>query len=370
MKFKLLSIIFMLVFMFSSTCFATDTPNILLNGIPYTPNHPVVLKDGTLFMTIEDFSLMSFSSLTTNNDTYHLKAYNKELILKPNARTYTIQGKTKIFGHGPFIQNGLLYIPVDVLEPLGYNFTYDKTSATLSVNMDVPFSQNIDLPSNHITSPSEKNLKELPPHIISFESSEFFKNQLDLTVKNDAYIAYVDNTHFQAVSSYFAPKFKQSPYNNMNVTFRLLDTRVYPNKLVEAVTYPVKVDIKSDAFDIQIGNQKLVYPSLWSTYYPTHSLTSVDINKTFDMTLMRAFYEYYRNLCDLRDDKYFSSFEILTNDRTNVFSHKAYSVSLEGKETHYTIKIYRVHPTGSMHYLVDIALDYPPETSSSSIPIK
>lgn len=269
----------------------------------------------------------------------------------------------------PFLSSQSSEEPLSILddhELLTYDYLWDSTDTKLAFTLPTPFSRNIDRPERHLYQASPRNLTTIPSHIASFGGEELLSTTLKEVMANKDYIAYVDNTHFQTVYPYMQRKLSRSPYHNIFVTFRRLDTYVYPNQVLDLVTYPVSVDFTPTHLDLTIGEDTLSYHTLWTAYYPTHSLTSFSVDKTLDATLMRAFYEYYRNLCHLRDDAYFIPFEVITNQRTNVFSHQVYSRFHDGSETPYTIRIYRVHPTGSMHYIIDILKDESDSTSDSS----
>ncbi|MGL4800308.1 MAG: hypothetical protein ACRCWY_13075, partial [Cellulosilyticaceae bacterium] len=354
MKQKILSIFLLLLLLVTPIVAEDQAYTILLNDIPYTTSAPLLTKDDNLLIALEDFSKLTFTPITQDKNTYHFNFGTKRVVLESNTRVCKISSTNVILPYPTLIVDGVPYISVGIFEALGIPHTLDVASKLLSLPHSVPFSRNIDKPEDHRFLESKSNLEQVASHILQLSSDVIFKTTLDHSLATKGYMGYMDNTHWQTIASELEMKMGYSPYHAISVTFRELDTTVYPNVLKNTVTYPVSIRPRNQTLHITFNDQTLPYHGLWSVFYPSHSLTAMDIQKTIDATLMRAFYEYYRNTYDLRDDKYFSPLITLTSDRTNTMTHGAYSLSHEGVETHYNVHVYRVHPSGAIRYIVDI----------------
>ncbi|MEG0388994.1 MAG: hypothetical protein RR582_11750, partial [Niameybacter sp.] len=130
--------------------------------------------------------------------------------------------------------------------------------------------------------------------------------------------------------------------------------------IMDTITLPLKIEFSGNNLRLRLGEEKIDYPMVWATYYPKQSLTEMDLQKTFDATLMHALYEHYRNTYDLKDDKYFMPYSLISSEGTNQMLRLAYSTSFKADdsltelETPYTLRMQRVHPSGRIHYIVDI----------------
>lgn len=354
MKQKILSILLLVLLLVTPIMAEEQAYTITLNGISFSPSAPLILKDNNLFITLEDLSDMLFAPLTYSDSTYKFTANNQKIELNSQSYTYLSNSKQKTLPSSTFSTNNLVYVPVQLLEDLGYTFTLDTNTKVLSVSTITPYSRNADDPKDHSFIPSKNNLENVPSHVIDFSSHSQFQKAIDTAIQHKQYISFLDNSSFRDVYNTFSPKLAVSPYHNISITFRALDTSTYPAVIKDTITLPVSIKMTPDSFKVTIGEETIDYTGLWATYYPAHSLTDIDLDKTADATLMRIFYTYYRNRYDLRDDTYFSPYATITSDRTNVMSHGAYSLSHEELKTDYMINVYRVHPTGSMHYMIDI----------------
>lgn len=334
--------------------FATTQYSVYLNGISYTTQHPLIEKNDTLYISLEELAIMTLSPLEHVDDSYTLTLHDSKVSLRDKFLSYSVGNEKKVLPEAPFSVDDLLYVPVTFLDDLDYPYTLDLENNIFTLEALTPYSRNVDKIDNHTFKALDESLKVLPAHVNAFCSDEAVAEALNTALLEKQYIAFMDNSSFETVYNSFNAKFSFSPYSNIQVTIREIDTQTYPNKITRTTTLPAKVKMSPHTFKLSIGDEQFDYPMIWPTFYPSKSFTDQDLTKTIDVTLMHALYEYYRNHYDLRDDIYFSPFTTVTSDRTGTMSHDAYSLSVDKVETHYTVKVYRTHPSGSIHYMIDI----------------
>lgn len=354
MKTKILSIFLLLLFLVTPVVADEQNYTLSVHNIPYTTSSPLLTRDDNLLIALEDFSEILLVPITQEQTTYTFSYNNQRVKLMANSRTCTINTQSSLLDYPTLVINDCVYVPIQLLEKLGIPYKVDSKNTLVHIDPPVPYSRNVDKPDDHRFVPNTYNLENVATHIIHLSPEGAFTDTLETTLANKGYISYLDNTSFNAIASEIALKTRYSPYNNITVTFRELDTTVYPNVIRDTVTFPVTIKPVGDTLRITFNNQTIDYASLWATFHPATSLVDLNINKTIDATVMRAFYEYYRNQYDLRDDQYFSPFFTISSERTNTMSHGVYTLSAEGMETHYTVEVYRLHPSGGIHYIVDI----------------
>lgn len=357
---KLICLIFIL---FMTPISAQSTYRLHINGIPYELTTPLLSKNDTIYIALPQLADLTFSELTTNDDCFILNFQNKLYKFKPNQSSFNIDFKSMALKSSTFLMKETLYIPLEIFDYLNYPYAVDQSSEIINLTCPTIYSPNTDTPTDHTYIESSYHLKNLPQHLLSFTTEDSCKKILNDALTNKHYISFVDNSNKDKVIPYLKTRLTYSPYNKISVSYRVINTHTYPNTILDTVTLPLKVDFSGDALRLQLNDSSWTYPMIWATYYPSYSLTQMDLQKSVDSTLMHALYEYYRNAFDLKDDKFFKPYSILTSDRTNQIINNAYSLSyidndsLNAHETNYTVKIQRVHPSGQLRYIIDIYMD-------------
>ncbi len=353
MKIKiLLSCLF--YFLLSFTSFANTPYETTLNGLTYKTEKTIIEKDTMAYISLTDLSKMLLFNTSIKGNAYSLVTSKGTLTLQPNQMQYTLGKDKQSMPHPPVLVQDELYIPLDLISMIGYPCTYSLEDNTLDLTVLTPFSLNTDDSSKHLFRPLKENLRQLPRHLVPFSSPEFIAESIATATTQKDYVAFVDQTHYSYVADSLKSRMRYSPYNNMSVTFRKINTESLPTVIHETVTLPLLVDADASGMTLTIGEELYKYPMYWATFLPSRSLTDQDITKTGETTIIRALYEYYRDTYHLRDDKYFNPLTVISSDRTNTFSHGVYTLNADGTETHYDLKIYRVHPSGSMQYMIDL----------------
>lgn len=341
-------------FLFSLSTFASTSYTVNLNGLIYEPKHTIIEQNNQPYVALSDLASMLFIGVTSEGESYHLSTATGTLSLRANYQAYTFNHTKAQLPHAPRLINDILYIPMDLLSIIGYPCSYDIDENTLSLTTLTPLSRNKELTDKHLFVATTENLEQLPSHVKAFSSEKAITTELDAALKSESYIAFTDKTLQNSVRDYFTPRLKYSPYDNMHVVFRHIDSDATPTHIDAVVSLPLEVTLTSQGLSLLIGEEVFDYPMYWATYSPAHSFTEQNISKTAETTIIRALYEYYRNTYDLRDDKYFSPFTVLSSDQTNTFKHGVYTLDSNNHEVHYDLFIHRVHPSGAMYYVIDL----------------
>ncbi|MGL4363428.1 MAG: hypothetical protein ACRCSG_09245 [Cellulosilyticaceae bacterium] len=354
MKNKLYIISVFILIIFTPILAEVPTYNYTLNGISYVPSSPIISRKDQLYISLNDVSNIFFGTITSNDSSYTLTTSSGTLKINTNPSKITFNQKKLPIIASSFKKNEFLFIPIESLTYMGCTYSIDTSTNTINFISPIPFSRNIDNFKNHTFENIGINLENPPKHLETFLSEDTFHSEISSTILKNSYISFLDNSAFSNFLNHLSSKMKKSPYNNLFVSFRMLDCNDETTKIISSNTYPLSISTKNNLLSMTFGETTLTTDSLWSTFYPKFSSSKIDLTKSIDMTIMRNLYEFYRNACDLRDDLYFSPILTLSPERTNTMSHKVYSVSPLGEISDYIVNIYRIHPSGSIHYIVDI----------------
>lgn len=353
-------LVFFFIFLSTTTLQASTTYSLKVNNILYNLESPLIQKNDMLYITADELAEITFGTLTEHKGTYTLSVQGKDVLFAPNKLSFNLEGKSYTFSVSPFILDDKLYIPIELLNSLGYSLKTNSNTQEIFLNIPTPYSRNMDDPQEHHFIDSFYNLERLPAHLLNLSSEEVLQSAITSAVSSKQYISFLDNTNKAKLADFIRTRVTYSPYNNMKVSFRVINTHTYPNTFTDTITLPLKVSFSGDNLILYIGNTRIDSPMYWATFYPSKTLTQMDLHKSFDATLMRALYEYYRNTYGLKDDKYFQPFTLISSDRTNEMVHDAYSLSFKSDdslteyESTYTVRVNRIHPSGSIHYIIDV----------------
>ncbi len=313
---------------------ATPQFELIVNGVPYTPGTPLIMRDDRLYITPEDAS---------------------DILLTP----YVMEDLVDDFKDAMIYQNGIAYMPVYKLSSYHVDAAFTPATATLSLTTEAPFSQNRDNYEKHTFEAATYNLINVPSHVPALSSEAAFAQAIEDATSENAYIGFLDSEAYKRARDVFDIKFDKSPYNNIYLTFRTIDQSSFPHQLTQLETIPVTVEMTREGLALTLEDETCLVDSFWTMFYPNVSLTEADLHKSVDTTLMMFFYNYYCTRYDLRDDTYFSPFITIEGDRTHTLEHGVYSLTHQtlgapDVQTDYLLKLYRVHPSGSMHFIIDL----------------
>ena len=332
-----------------------------INGIPYELTTPLLSKNDTLYIALPQLADLTFGEITTQQDTFTFNFQDKAYKFKSNQKDFESGFKSSSLTVPTFFMDETLYVPLEVLDYLSCSYEIQESTGIINLICPTIYSPNTDSPIDHTYIESPYHLKNLPKHIQSFSTEGTFEEILNDALTNKYYISFLDNSNSNKVTNYLKDRLAYSPYNNILVSYRVINTHTYPNKITDTITLPLKLDFYGPTLRLNLNDTVWTYPAIWSTYYPSYSLNEMNLQKSVDSTLMHALYEYYRNEFDLKDDKYFHPYSFITSERTNQLINNTYSLSykdddsLNEYETNYTVKVQRVHPSGQIHYIIDIS---------------
>lgn len=355
-----LKLILLLFVLFVAPVYADTAYTLKVNNILYNLDAPFITKNDTLYIAADELAEITFGLLTDKEGSYTLSIQGTDIYITPNKLNFTMNSKAYTFSAMPFLVEEQLYLPIDFLNDISYPMKIDETNKVVSINCPTTYSRNIDDPSEHQFIVSDYNLTNLPTHVLSLSNEQVVQEAISSTQASKSYISFLDNSNKSNLADFIRNRTGYSPYNNIQVSFRVLNTHTYPNEIVDTITLPLKIGFSGNNLVLNLGEERIDYPMYWATFYPKQSLNEMDLNKSFDSTLMHALYEYSRNKSELKDDKYFSPFTRISSERTNEMLHEAYSTSFKADdslheyESTYTVRVSRVHPSGMIHYIVDI----------------
>lgn len=360
MKNKFILLIF-LVFLITNPILGKSTSAIILNGMHYESNYPIIVKDNTPFIAIETLGDLTASPIEVNK-TYTINLNSKLIKFSPLTPEITIGTKKVLLNASPFWSHDTLYIPVTLLDSVNYPYSWEN--GILSMYSTIPYSQNTDSPNTHLFIESIPNLIKYPNYINTMASHSFMSESLAQALESNSYLSFMDTTYKQTVYKRLKHKLLASPYNNMSIAFRTLTIDGEYTALSPYIIKPFSVDLLDNSLNFNIDGQTLAYDNIWATFLPSQSLIKLDLDKSIDATLMRVLYQYYRDLNNLKDDTFFSPVYLLTNTRTNTFIQNAYTSTRANWDiistplTHeYTVSIHRVHTTGKLTFVIDLLLN-------------
>ena len=357
MKIKLF-LISVIILLLSYPILGKSNFSVTLNNMNYDTKHPILLKGNEPYLSIYDLANLISSPLDVSSG-YTLLINNKPLRITPAQYDIRFGNATIRLNHMPFLKGNTLYVPISLLDTLEYPYVWSNN--ILALNSSIPYSQNTDPYESHIFVDALWNFNNIPKHVTNFSSTLFVNQMLEASMVSKDYLAFMDTTHKTDVYSLLSENLKSSPYNSIEVAFRVL---THPNGVPSVSSYkvfPVNLEVTKDGLQVTVNNETITYSGIWATYIPSYSKTKIDLNKTIDTTIMRVLYQYYRDTYGLKDDKFFSPLYTLSSSRTTTLTQKAYytSTTHQGKDTithncEYELKLYRVHTTGKLTFVVDI----------------
>lgn len=353
---KRLFLIGLLSMLFLLPVFGANTFSVILNGMAYTPQTQLIIHENTPYVPLselENLVLATSKSLSTSR--HEVKIGNNTLEFTVNGRQVKLGQQKYVLTHPILSFDQKTYVPItELLDLIQYPYTWNKDTNVLTLNAQVPYSTNSNDPTSHRFNDSRDNLKDYPKHLIAFTSPEVITQRVQEAIFQNNYLAFVDSTHINEVLSLSKEKVKTSPYNNISVKIRELGVVQDSLVLKGFKTVPLELVSTNQKLMLKIGDALVDCSNYWSAFYPSQSLTQMDMDMSLDATIMRNLYYYFRDQYDLRDDKFFTPTLTLSDLRTTTLNQEVYHLSLKNRATDYEVSIYRVHPSGSITYIIDL----------------
>jgi hypothetical protein len=341
--------IFSLLFFLTCPVYANTDYTITLNHMTYSPERPVFSKDHMVYLALNDLTSLTYSQVKPTGSAYSLTVQGHTLTFTPNERIASIDGKTTILTHMPILLKEEVYLPIQLLEVIGYPYTLDADNQELNLSSLPPYARTSDVYKDHVfmdinSSTFLQELKSLVPESTALSLLTEAKR------KND-YISFVDNANKETLfNRIHSELIKSKP---MRVVMRDIDLLSTSPKVSVLKQLPLTAKVTNNTLLTEIGENKITYNCVWAAYMPSDDPLKIDISKSIDSTLMRILYEYYRNQYDLKDDMHFSPVVTIHTDRSDYISYTVYSDHIQDLQHQYEIVIYKTLETDYVTYFID-----------------
>ena len=329
---------------------ANNPYKLSLNDIPYTPQHTPMIVGDTLFLALEDLADMTYSSYTSKDqEIYTWPLQGTTLIFSPNSRVVNVSSKKEQLSTEPRLLNDTLYVPVSLLDLANYPYTLSSDLTQFELTALLPYSSSTDTYESHdILHTHYDRLKDVFEPLV-----EDYTTLLQSAVKSNQYLSFASGTYKKELVTKIKTLCTQLP--TLEVTFRNFDLLKATPTSHQLVTYPLTVTPEENGIRLKFNNQNILYQCFWPTYNPSRKDTSIDINKTLDVMIMRTLYENYRDTYDLKDDIHFSPITTVQMGRSDAITFTVYSDHIMDKTHTYTVTLYKHITPGKINYIVDLA---------------
>ncbi len=331
--------------------FADAQFTLTLNGMTYEPSYSPRLVDEHLYISLEDLSAMTYSNYSQDEKGYYtLSLQSTTLTFSANSKNIKINGKQTIFTEATSLVNDVLYVPITYLDIAQYTYSLSKDKTKLSINAMIPYSSTTDTYNLHKTIPSaHRYFSDVFKGLLEDKEATTLVNE---AIKNNQYLSFASTSYKAELIKGMKDVLTSSP--EMEVTFRQLDLMTPTPSCKNLTSYPLKLSVQSDGINLKFNDKQLSYTCVWPTYNPSTHYTDIDINKSLDVMVMRALYEYYRDTYDLKDDIHFSPVTIVQMGRSDGIKYTVYSDHLVDATHTYKVVLYKKVTPNKVNYIVDL----------------
>ncbi len=353
-----ISILFTWIVLSISTL-ASSSLNISINGILYTPVHSPLTNENGLFLSLEDLSNITFSSFSEeSNGNYSWTFNDTNCKITVGSKILTSQSKTEYLNSAPIIVDDVLYLPITILKNTQTPYILDKKNTQLEIGISMPYSRYKDSYSSHSLLETEfKSLNEVFSPLIS-NSTELINN----ACKYNQYIGFASSSYKKPILDGFSKIIDDSM--QMEVVFRNFNSLSYPHSVSTSNVVPMEVSLDNDEIKLSLGEATEIIDCIFTVYNPNQKTPSIDINKSFDMTIMRKLYENFRNANDLKDDASFSPITTIQTGLCDSISYNVYSDHFVTHTPNYVVTIYKQVLKDKIRYIIDMGSPLPPINSN------
>lgn len=327
---------------------------ITLNHVAYRPSHPIVEKDGYVYLSIEDLCSLTYGTYTssTTNDaaTYQMVLQKHRIACTLNSSKAYVDGAQKPLKGTLYLQEDTVYVPLHLLELAEIDYTFDEQTNSFNFKPAVPYSTTTDSYKEHrLLEVSETDLQGLLTPLVTNENISTLYASLK---KNQQYVSLLSSYAKQNLLAALQKRLKDFP--ELEFVFRENDFLSPSPALTKLTTKPFTTKFNGDTLQLQFEDQTLSSSSCYLTFTPLSSKSGIDIDETLHTMIMRILYEYYRDYYNLKDDVNFSPITLTQMDRTNSISYAVYYNAINGSSTHYTLSIYKQLVDGRVRYVIDL----------------
>lgn len=341
-------------FLMCPAVFANVPYTITLDNIQYAPSHPVIEKNGMLYLSEFDFEAITLCEFSKTEKSTLLTFGKDTIVFTPNERISKINNKSTILKDFPFTEKNIIYIPLSFLDFFKFPYTSDLATHRIVIPYQVPRSLNSDSYDNHTFLETNITLKERSNGFSALETT--FINLLKNGTISNSYIAFIDNQYKRPLLDHLNALLLESPYNNLEVVFREFDATTAPHTLSNIKRLPISIQALDNNLILNINNDSITSNCIFTSYVAGKEVSAIDMDKSVDMTIMHMLYQYYRNTYDFKDDKYFVPFFTATMERSDFITYPVYTLASPKDDTHvpYSINVYRTHMKNKIRYVIDV----------------
>ncbi|OON98567.1 MAG: hypothetical protein ATN35_04525 [Epulopiscium sp. Nele67-Bin004] len=337
-------------FLFGSTVFANDT-QLSISGVSYEPVAQMYNNEVANYISIEDFANITMGEYSSaSNGKYQVETLTDSITFTTGANFLTSNKTRVVFSNPVLLIDDMLYIPIDVFEALELGI---QQNDIIDISLSIPTTHILDtLDSKLFTQlPSTNSFNNLPTYIDGLVSNETIEETKKLAQSGDYYFSFVDNTNKQDIYNELNTKINRSSYGNIEIIYREFAN----DSISSTITETVDIDIQDDSLHFSIGEHEFEYSNILATFAPSIDEKNISIEKTIDVTLMHAFYTFYRNTYRLKDDEYFSPIYLTESGNVNSFSQHVYTIDdATGEIMDYTITVHRLRNVNNLQFIIDI----------------
>ncbi len=338
-------------FLFSSTIFANDT-QLSVSGVNYEPVAQIYNTNVTDYISIQDFANITMGEYSsTGNNKYQVETSTDSITFTADANFITSNKSRVVLSNPTLLIEDILYIPLDIFETLGLGVQQNEI---IDIYIQVPTTNILDIIDKKLFTflPSTHSFNNLPTYIDALMSDEEIEDAKQLAQSGEYFFSFIDNTIRQEVYNELANKINKSSYSNIEIMYRQFENDTISSTIIENID----VDIQKDSLKFVIGESEFEYSNILATFDPSQDEENISIEKTVDVTLMHAFYSFYRNTFLLKDDEYFSPIYLTQSGNVNSLSQKVYTIDDNTGETiTYVITVHRVRNVNSLQFIIDIS---------------
>ena len=136
-----------------------------LNGIYYQLTKPMEVWDDTVYLSLDDFSKMTFTPVSQSGTPYSLTHNTQKLTLNTATNRYKIGHLTKYLTAPTRLVDDVLYVPLTLFELFGH--TYHVDTSHVAITLTSPSSPIVDEPTTHTFKASPYHLDAVPTHVLA-----------------------------------------------------------------------------------------------------------------------------------------------------------------------------------------------------------
>lgn len=330
---------------------AKSSYRLILNGLTFEPTYTPIVYQKHLFLALSDLADMTYSHYTSLDDHQYLWTIAQtDLTLISKNKCVKVNELQRTQQVAPFMLGDVLYVPVDYLDLAKYPYTLSSDLKQLELTALLPTSTLLDATSTHATLPTHYTNWE---QIFSTESQKEVSALIQTATTSKQYLSFASTAYKQEILTAFNTMLETLP--TLEVTFRNLDLLDAKPNCSKLSRYPLKITSEASGLVLAFNNQQIHYQCLWPTFNPSTSNTAIDINKSLDVTIMRALYENYRDTYDLKDDIHFSPITTVSVGASESITYTVYSDHLLDQTHTYTVTISKYMTKDKINYIVDLA---------------